>query len=431
MAIIARASTTLVQTVDISSVTWYYKLQASTASPPAKPTTATPSGWTTTEPTYTEGSTNSLYVCQKTTYSDGSFEYSDVSLSSSYEAAKTAYNKSVTALTAANGKNRNFYLPSTTPPAGATAGDQWFQTDKGNELYKYTGSTWEKVGLTSAVFSTVDAGAGSVGMLSSLLIYKDDDNYWNLSANNYDEDFLQTNVEADIKYRANTLKTNHLVALEDVYVNGGPNSYLRIPTEADELSYVELDNGGMNIKSRMIDTDSDTEFEINTNFPSSTENDGIICHSEMETTRSPSPGDPVEWRDYRTTYAVDGLYLSYDHGTGSGSGKNTTKSYSYSFCYDEITAKEDGSTYLWLNHTALTLGSVVHPMDFYLNNVNIGKIAEAYPSQSGHNGACAVWHESGMCKYLSFAANPNNKTLYVYGSNDPDSIAYIGRVQLV
>lgn len=102
MAVLARATITLAQTVDIASVTWYYKLQASTASAPAKPTAETPSGWTTTEPTYTEGSTNSLYVVQKTTFSDGSFEYSDVSLSSSYEAAKTAYNKSVQAKQAAD-----------------------------------------------------------------------------------------------------------------------------------------------------------------------------------------------------------------------------------------------------------------------------------------------------------------------------------------
>ena len=100
--ILARNSITLHHLRDITTVVWYYKLQASTASPPAKPTTAAPSGWTTTEPSYTEGSTNSLYVCQKTTFSDGSFEYSDVSLSSSYEAAKAAYNKSVQAKEAAD-----------------------------------------------------------------------------------------------------------------------------------------------------------------------------------------------------------------------------------------------------------------------------------------------------------------------------------------
>lgn len=95
--ILARNSITLHHLRDITAVVWYYKLQSSTASAPAKPTKATPSGWTTTEPTYTEGSTNSLYVCQKTTFSDGSFEYSDVSLSSSYEASKAAYAKSVQA----------------------------------------------------------------------------------------------------------------------------------------------------------------------------------------------------------------------------------------------------------------------------------------------------------------------------------------------
>lgn len=101
MAILARNSITVAWQTDITSVTWYYKLQSSTAAPPAKPTVATPSGWSTTEPTYTEGSTNSLYICQKTTFSDGTFEYSDVSLSSSYEAAKTAYNKAYQAYEAA------------------------------------------------------------------------------------------------------------------------------------------------------------------------------------------------------------------------------------------------------------------------------------------------------------------------------------------
>lgn len=100
--ILARNSITLHHLRDITTVVWYYKLQASTASPPTKPTTETPSGWSTTEPSYTEGSTNSLYVVQKTSFSDGTFEYSDVSLSTSYEAAKAAYNKSVQAKDAAD-----------------------------------------------------------------------------------------------------------------------------------------------------------------------------------------------------------------------------------------------------------------------------------------------------------------------------------------
>jgi len=82
-------------------VTWYYKLQSSTLAKPAKPTTKVPSGWDDTEPSYTPGSTNSLYVVELTEYTDGTWAYSEVSLSSSYEAAKEAYNKAANAAAAA------------------------------------------------------------------------------------------------------------------------------------------------------------------------------------------------------------------------------------------------------------------------------------------------------------------------------------------
>ena len=65
---------------------------------PSKPTANPPTGsWVKTEPSYTSGSTNSLYLTDLTVFTDGSFSYSDVSLSSSYEAAKAAYNKAVAA----------------------------------------------------------------------------------------------------------------------------------------------------------------------------------------------------------------------------------------------------------------------------------------------------------------------------------------------
>lgn len=98
-----KASTTITiyNVVDVESVTQYYKLQASTLDTPSVPTTVTPNGWTTIEPTYSEGSTNTLYTVIKTLFSDGTFKYSDVSVSSSYEAAKAAYNKAIAANNAA------------------------------------------------------------------------------------------------------------------------------------------------------------------------------------------------------------------------------------------------------------------------------------------------------------------------------------------
>ena len=94
MAVKASATVTLSSIRDLQSCTRYYLLQSSTLSPPAKPTTKPPGGsWVTAEPSYTSGSTNSLYFCDLNVFTDGDFAYSDVSLSSSYEAAKAAYNK--------------------------------------------------------------------------------------------------------------------------------------------------------------------------------------------------------------------------------------------------------------------------------------------------------------------------------------------------
>lgn len=93
MAVKATASITISHIIDILSVTRYYLLQSSTSAAPAKPTTNPPSGWTVTEPSYTSGSTNTLYFVDCTVFTNDTFKYSEVSKSSSYEAAKEAYNK--------------------------------------------------------------------------------------------------------------------------------------------------------------------------------------------------------------------------------------------------------------------------------------------------------------------------------------------------
>lgn len=94
----AKAEITIYHNVDITAVYRYYLLQSSTSAAPSKPTVHPPvSTWSLAEPGYTEGSTNSLYTVECTLFSNDTFAYSEVSLSSSYEAAKEAYNKSVAA----------------------------------------------------------------------------------------------------------------------------------------------------------------------------------------------------------------------------------------------------------------------------------------------------------------------------------------------
>lgn len=107
MAVKARAQITLSCVIDVQATYRYYLLQSSTLAKPSKPTVNPPTGsWNDAEPTYTAGSTNSLYFVDLTVFSDGTFAYSSVSLSSSYEAAKEAYNKAQAAQdTAQNAKD--------------------------------------------------------------------------------------------------------------------------------------------------------------------------------------------------------------------------------------------------------------------------------------------------------------------------------------
>ena len=92
MAVKASATITLTSYRDTQSVTRYYKLQPAGSSAPLKPETKPPSSdWTDSEPAC--DISKELYFCDLTIFSNGDGEYSKVSKSSSYEAAKEAYHK--------------------------------------------------------------------------------------------------------------------------------------------------------------------------------------------------------------------------------------------------------------------------------------------------------------------------------------------------
>ena len=111
----------------------YYCLQASTLAPPVV-NTSTPNPppnppWEATEPAYTAGSTMTLYTVMLTAWGSGYHEYGPVQVSSSYEAAKQAYNLAFSATQTVDGMRR--VIPSTSEPAAPAAGwmngDQWWQ----------------------------------------------------------------------------------------------------------------------------------------------------------------------------------------------------------------------------------------------------------------------------------------------------------------
>lgn len=102
--ILARNSITVSIQRDIDCAWRLYRIASSTSTPSA-PTQneaktiidsgTLPTGWSKVEPSYDGTSTNSLYTVDITGYTDGTVNVSDVSKSSSYEAAKEAYNKSL------------------------------------------------------------------------------------------------------------------------------------------------------------------------------------------------------------------------------------------------------------------------------------------------------------------------------------------------
>lgn len=107
MEVKAKAEITISRIVDVEKVTTYYLLQSSTVAVPSKPAdgAAIGSNWSKTEPSYSSGSTMTLYFVTQTVLSNGTIKYSEVSKSSSYEAAKEAWNKANSAQNTANNVN--------------------------------------------------------------------------------------------------------------------------------------------------------------------------------------------------------------------------------------------------------------------------------------------------------------------------------------
>ncbi|MBQ9043807.1 MAG: hypothetical protein IJ111_13460 [Eggerthellaceae bacterium] len=91
MAVKATDTVTLAVAVDVQKVETYYYQTASTGSQPERPATASPSGWQTTE--FAFDSSMAIWSCQKTTLTDGTFFWGEVSKASAYQGSIEAWNR--------------------------------------------------------------------------------------------------------------------------------------------------------------------------------------------------------------------------------------------------------------------------------------------------------------------------------------------------
>lgn len=144
----------------VSGAQYYYRIAESK---PSKPTVETPSGWVTEEPGYSPGVVGNLYFVIKTTLTDGSFEYSDVSMSSAYTAAKIAYQL-------AESKSRTIRSDQpATNPGDYEANTTWWQYDGIDliSMWFHDGTNWVKQELSDALFNNIDAAKIGTGYLSA------------------------------------------------------------------------------------------------------------------------------------------------------------------------------------------------------------------------------------------------------------------------
>ena len=166
------------QGIGISSITPYFRDVVKGTTAPAKPTLATPTGWSTSEPAWVPN--RDLYRVEKVIYTNGAFSYTTVTKIAAYAGIDAA-------MAAANGKNLNTYtdLPSTSKPGPApapnssrTAGDVHRNRDQATgEIwaeYLWSGSAWTPVNYGDQILRSLDVGkvTGGTGAFQTFFAQK-------------------------------------------------------------------------------------------------------------------------------------------------------------------------------------------------------------------------------------------------------------------
>lgn len=225
---IAKAEITISRIIDIAGTTRYYLLQSSTASAPSVPADNPPGGnWVTTEPTYTTGSTNTLYFVDLTEFTNDTYKYSEVSKSSSYEAAKAAYNKAVAAQNTANSAQKDVdKLGDDVSSIETRVLTAETQIEKNNEAISLAATKTEVTEAKNAAIADTDnklKNYSTTAEMNSALTVKANEITSHVSATYTTKDEFNTRVssaetritqtEKDIQLRATTEEMNAAITV--------------------------------------------------------------------------------------------------------------------------------------------------------------------------------------------------------------------------
>lgn len=264
---IARAQITISHLVDIVGVTRYYCLQSSTMSTPSKPTTNPPSNvWTLTEPSYTSGSTNTLYFVDLTEFTNGTFKYSNVSVSSSYEAAKAAYNKATNvegritlAETQITQNTAQIELRATKTEVETISGEVSNAQTTANEAYTNAASNESRITVSESVIQQI---SDAISMLvtddsgTSMMTQTSTGWTFNIGAIQSSLNNAVDNLEtlSETVYEANEAITNLNDLANDL---AKKTAYIIMSTDDDGNPCIELGKEGSDFRLRITNTSVD------------------------------------------------------------------------------------------------------------------------------------------------------------------------------
>ena len=235
--------------------------------------------------------------------------------------------KDANAQASADGKNTIYR--QTSQPTGGTyvTGDTWFDSDDGNKIYRYNGTTWVAVQLGGNGLANVNANSINTGTLNASLV-----TISNLDAGSITTGTLsaitisgntikqgssgtyilmdQTNT-ATIKFNVTGFTQQGYITVESSYSGTLGQMSIKAPAQGTELNeaminlYNDGSYGSINISTDTIDIDAQGGFTFG-NPP-----EGIYLKYDVDTATSTGSGNFVKsirniWQSVNSSYTPSG-----------------------------------------------------------------------------------------------------------------------------
>jgi hypothetical protein len=132
----------------------------------------------------------------------------DTAIAAAQSAATAAQSAATAAQTTADGKNKVFR--QTSAPTASAVGDIWFDTDDGNRIYRWDGSTWVANNLGNAAIDSLSANKLTAGTIDASVITVSNINAGNISTGTLAADRIAAASITGAKIASETIEATNI-----------------------------------------------------------------------------------------------------------------------------------------------------------------------------------------------------------------------------